>query len=122
VRLKSNPVSIATMPVPADQDYRRKGGQFGPHNVWENRSEGMVTSDYVFAAWQSGGLRIFDIRNAFRPEEVAYFVPPPPALWSDYRTDIKRILHSVDVWVEPDGLMFLTDYNAGLYILQWDGR
>ena len=96
-----------------------KGGQFGPHNLWENRPDGFVTSDYVFATYQSAGLRIFDIRNPFRPEEVAFFVPPPPAGWFDPRGDIKRVLHSVDVWVEPDGLMYLTDYNAGLYILQW---
>jgi hypothetical protein len=121
IRVPENPVSIATVPVPSDQDYVAKGGQFGPHNLWENRSGGLVTSDYVFATYQSAGLRIFDIRNPFRPEEVAYFVPPPPKGWFDPRGDIKRVLHSVDVWVAPDGLMYLTDYNAGLYILQWDG-
>lgn len=120
IRVPENPVSIATVPVPSDQDYVAKGGQFGPHNLWENRPGGLVTSDYVFATYQSAGLRIFDIRNPFRPEEVAYFVPPPPKGWFDPRGDIKRVLHSVDVWVERDGLMYLTDYNAGLYILQWD--
>jgi hypothetical protein len=89
IREPSNPVSIATVPVPSDQDYHAKGGQFGPHNLWD------------------------------RPEEVGHFVPPPPTGWFDPRTDIKRVLHSVDVWVEPDGLMYLTDYNAGLYVLQW---
>jgi hypothetical protein len=120
IRETANPVSIATMPFPADQDYAAKGGACGPHNLWENRPDGFVTSDYVFATYQSAGLRIFDIKDPFRPEEVAYFVPPPPAGWFDPRGDIKRVLHSVDVWVEPDGLMYLTDYNAGLYILQWD--
>lgn len=47
-------------------------------------------------------------------------MPPPLKGWFDPRGDIKRVLHSVDVWVEPDGLMYLTDYNAGLYVLQWD--
>src|SRR5204862_3556320 len=89
IREKSNPVSIATMPVPADQDYMKKGGSFGPHNLWENRIGGLVTSDYVFATYQSAGLRIFDIKNPFRPEEVAYFVPPPPKNWLDHRGDIK---------------------------------
>ncbi|MEX0854020.1 MAG: hypothetical protein WD036_12170 [Bauldia sp.] len=120
VRVKTNPISIATVPVPSDQDYKKKGGQFGPHNLWENRSAGFVTPEYVFATYQSGGLRIFDIRNPNRPEEVAYFVPPPPAGWFDPRTNIKKVLHSVDVWVEPDGLIYLTDYNAGLYVLQWE--
>ena len=37
IREKSNPVSIATMPTPSDQDYIALGGQFGPHNLHENR-------------------------------------------------------------------------------------
>ena len=37
IREKSNPVSIATMPTPSDQDYVKMGGQFGPHNLHENR-------------------------------------------------------------------------------------
>ena len=37
IREPSNPVSIATMPVPDEADYCKKGGNFGPHNLWENR-------------------------------------------------------------------------------------
>ena len=109
------------MPIPSDQDYVAKGGAFGPHNLWENRPDAFVSSEVVFATYQNAGLRIFDIKNPFRPVEIGYFVPPPPTGWFDHRTDIKRVLHSVDVYVQPDGLMYLTDYNAGLYILQWDG-
>jgi hypothetical protein len=120
VRAKENPVSIATMPIPADQDYVAKGGAFGPHNLWENRPDGFVSDTMVFATYQSAGLRVFDIKNPFRPEEVAYFVPPPPTAWMDPRTDLKKVLHSVDVFVQPNGLMALTDYNAGLYVLSMD--
>ena len=37
VREPTNPVSFATMPVPSEVDYCAKGGNFGPHNLWENR-------------------------------------------------------------------------------------
>ena len=30
-------------------------------------------------------------------------------------------LHSADIYVQPDGLMFMTDFNAGLTVMQWDG-
>lgn len=120
IRSPENPVSIATMPIPSDQDYVAKGGQFGPHNLWENRSEGLQSSRYIFATYQNAGLRIFDIDNPFRPEEVAHFVPNPPMDWVDPRTEMKRILHSCDVYVAADGLIYLTDYNAGLYILESD--
>lgn len=119
MRAPENPVTISTMPIPADQDYVAKGGQFGPHNLWENRPDGFVSSQYVFATWQSAGLRVFDLKNPFRPEEIAYFVPPPPDDWVDPRNDIKRVLHSCDVYVQRNGLIYLTDYNAGLYILEW---
>jgi hypothetical protein len=121
IREPSNPVTIATVPIPSEQDYVRKGGHFGPHNLWENRPDAFMSSRYIFATYQSAGLRIFDLANPFRPEEVAYFVPPPPARMVDPRPDMKCVLHSADVYVQPDGLMYMTDFNAGLYIMQWEG-
>ena len=37
VREPSNPVSIATLPTPAEEDFCAKGAKFGPHNLHENR-------------------------------------------------------------------------------------
>ena len=44
-----------------------------------------------------------------------------PRDWVDPRTDMKRVLHSCDVYIQPDGLMYLTDYNAGLYVMEYNG-
>ncbi len=67
-------------------------------------------------------MRIFDIRNPFRPEEIGYFVPPPPARSMDPRPGTsKAILHTCDVYVQPNGLVYITDFNAGLYVLEWNG-
>jgi hypothetical protein len=122
IRALSNPVSFATLPTPSDQDYRAKGGHFGPHNLWENRSEGFQSSRIVFATYQNAGLRAYDIANPFQPQEVGYFVPPPPAQWVDHRPDIKRVIHTCDLYVDANGLVYITDYNAGLYIVQWNGE
>ena len=43
-RVKSNPVSIATFPPPAEADYKAKGGHFGPHNIHENRPGSFVSA------------------------------------------------------------------------------
>ncbi len=67
IREKSNPVSIATMPTPSDQDYVKMGGQFGPHNLHENRPGSFQSSTTIFATWQSAGLRVFDISDAYPP-------------------------------------------------------
>ena len=42
VREPSNPVSIATLPTPAEEDFCAKGAKFGPHNLHENRPGSFV--------------------------------------------------------------------------------
>ncbi len=119
VRAKSNPVSIATMPLPADADYVAAGGTFGPHNLWENRPDALVSDTLIFATFQSGGVRVYDISNPFRPDEVAFFVPPPPRTLVDPRPGIQQITHCADLYVTADGLIYVTDYNGGLYVLEY---
>jgi len=121
IREPSNPVSIATFPVPSDQDYRAKGGQFGPHNFHENRPGSFQSSEIVFETYQSAGLRAFDIRNPFRPEEIGFWVAPQPGRWFEPMRNRKPVLHTADVFVSRDGLAYVTDYDTGLTILQWQG-
>ena len=122
IRTLENPVSIATVPIPSDQDYVRKGGHFGPHNLWENRPDAYRSSDTIFATYQNAGMRVFDIRNQYRPEEIGYFVPTPPERSMDPRpATSKTILHTADIYVEPNGLIYLTDFNGGLTIVEWNG-
>jgi hypothetical protein len=49
----TNPVSFATMPVPSEADYCAKGGNFGPHNLWENRPGAFQSSRFIFATYHS---------------------------------------------------------------------
>ena len=121
IRAPENPVTIATMPIPNEIDYRAKGGQFGPHNLHENRPGSFRSSTTVFATWQSAGLRAFDISDPFRPVESGHWVPPPPPTWFEPMRGRAKVVHSADVFVAADGLTYLTDYDAGLYILQWRG-
>ena len=65
---------------------------------------------------------IYDIRDAFQPKEVGYFVPPPPEKIVDQRPNPAKVIQSCDVFVDSNGLMYLTDTNAGLYILQYEGK
>ncbi|HEX2538989.1 MAG TPA: hypothetical protein VHL13_11960 [Pseudolabrys sp.] len=121
VREPSNPVSIATLPTPAEEDFCAKGAKFGPHNLHENRPGSFQSEDIVFATYHNAGLRVYDVRNAFEPKELAYFVPPPPERIVDQRPNPAKIIQSCDVFVDTNGVMYLTDTNAGLYILQYEG-
>lgn len=116
----ANPISISTLPIPDDADYATKGGQFGPHNIHENRPESFQSEEIVFVTYQNAGLRVYDIRDPFRPKEIAALVPPAPEKIFDVRPDMPRIVDTTDVFVAEDGLIYITDFNAGLYILEMD--
>ena len=51
---------------------------FGPHNIYENRPDGMVSDQTIFSTYQNAGIRVTDISNAYQPSEIAAFVPPKP--------------------------------------------
>jgi hypothetical protein len=115
-------VSIATLPTPAEEDFCAKGARFGPHNLHENRPGSFQSEDVIFATYHNAGLRVYDIRNAFEPKELAYFVPPPPERIVDQRPNPVKVIQSCDVYVDVNGIVYLTDPNAGLTILQYEGR
>ena len=119
-REPSNPVSIATFPTPSEADYAGKGGHFGPHNLHENRPGSYVSSELIFATYQNAGVRVVDIRDPFRPVEVGALVPPPPARVMDTRPNRARVIQSADVFVDAAGLIYCTDYNAGLHVMEFN--
>jgi hypothetical protein len=120
-RQPANPVSIATFPTPSEADYVTKGGHFGPHNLHENRPGSFVSSELIFATYQNAGVRAFDIRDQYRPTEVGALVPPPPARLVDHRPNRAKVIQSADVFVDHKGLIYSTDYNAGLSIMEFGG-
>ena len=121
VREPSNPVSIATFPQPSEADYCAKGGNFGPHNLHENRPGSFQSSRLIFETYYNAGVRVYDIEDPFRPREVAYYVPPNPERMMDPRPNRPRVIQCADCYVDPNGVMYLTDSNAGLHILQFEG-
>jgi hypothetical protein len=121
VREPTNPVTIATFPTPTEEDYCAKGGHFGPHNLHENRPGSFQSSELIFATYQNAGVRVFDIRDQFRPQLTAFYVPPAPEKMYDPRPASAQQIQTCDVFVDRDGLLYVTDYNAGLYILEYKG-
>ena len=120
-RVPANPVSISTFPTPAETDYAAKGGHFAPHNLHENRPGSFVSSELIFTTYQNAGVRVVDIRDQYRPSEVGAWVPPAPARMMDHRPKRDRVIQSADVFVDSGGLIYSTDYNAGLFILEYGG-
>ena len=120
-RNEAQPHVIGTFPQPAEADYKSKGGHFGPHNLHENRPGSFVSSQMIFATYQNAGIRVFDIANALTPFELGAWVPPQPPRLMDHRPNRACVIQSADIFVDSAGLIYLTDYNAGLFILEYGG-
>ncbi|EHS52654.1 hypothetical protein PDO_1414 [Rhizobium sp. PDO1-076] len=121
IRVPENPVSISTFPIPAEADYANKGGHFGPHNLHENRPGSFVSETLIFATWQNAGIRAFDISDPYHPVETGALVPADPVTMTDRRAGRPKVIQSADVFVDIKGLIYATDYNAGLEIIEYGG-
>jgi hypothetical protein len=119
MRVPEKPVTIATLPTPRDRDYCANG-TFGPHNLHENRPGSFRSEETIFATYNNAGVRVFDIRDPFAPKEVAYWVPPAPKKLIDPRPNVALAAKSADVYASTDGLLYVTDWNAGLNVLEYE--
>ena len=82
--------------------------RFGAHQCHER-----MTDSLVYTAWFRGGLRIVDIANPARPDEVGFYIPTPgPG---------EKSVQSNDVFVADNGLIYLMDRLNGLDILEYTG-
>ena len=113
VREEPRPQSISICPPPNPADYGKRPGWYGPHNIFENDTlpTAWFSDKFIFAAMFNAGLRVYDISNPFRPEEVAYYVPPAPEGADSIRIN--------DVYVDEKGLVYAADrVKGGIYILE----
>ena len=113
VREETKPVSISTCPLPPLEQFAQRGGRFGAHNLHENRPGLWISEDVIVGTFFNGGVRAFNLSNPFRPEEVAFFVPPAPA-----NSKFKAIQIN-DVLVDERQIVYAVDrIVGGLYILE----
>ena len=120
VRAPDNPVPISTLPTPQDRDFCGEG-TFGPHNLHENRPGSFQSEEIIFATYNNAGVRVFDIKDAFAPKEVASWVPPAPSRLIDPRPNVALAAKTADVYVTREGLMYVSDWNGGMHVLQYEG-
>ena len=117
VRDEGNPVPIATCPIPPVDEFKGRGGRYGAHNLHENRPVpgSFVSETLIFGTFFNGGVRVFDVSNPFRPEEVAYCVPDAP------RGSKAGAIQINDVFVDERRVVYAVDrLIGGLYVLELD--
>ncbi len=117
-RVETRPVIVASMPTPDGfEELHRVGGRIGAHNIHENEPEPGAAKlvNTVAATWFSAGLRVYDIRDPYRPEEIAAFLPETPPGQRGCRIS--------DVFVDDRSIIYAADRaNGGLYVLEYTGR
>jgi hypothetical protein len=116
-REETKPVPISTCPLPPRDAYASRGGRFGAHNIHENVPvpTSWQSDQIVIGTFFNGGLRAYDISNAYQPKEIAAFVPPAPPLAPTGAIQLN------DVFVDERGIVYTVDRHVGgLYILEMD--
>ncbi len=114
IRREDNPVPLSTLPLPPVEEFGYRGGRYGAHNLHENRPGPSFRSDrLVFGSYFNAGVRVHDVSDPFRPEEVAFFVPEPPS-GSRYPS-----VQINDVYVDENRVVYAVDrFSGGLYVLE----
>jgi hypothetical protein len=103
---EARPTAIATYQVEGlDTDGAPQPPMMGCHQPSE-RFKGTI----IPFAWFAKGLRILDIADPFRPREVGFFEPDPPAGCA--------LASSNDVTMDARGLLYLIDRQRGVDIVE----
>ena len=114
-RCEDNLIPLSTLPMPPWEEYKDRGGRYGAHNIHENDPvpTAFTSDQMVFGAFFNAGIRVYDIANPLRPEEVAYYMPAPPegcpfpsAQMNDVYVDENRVVYALE------------RTTGGLYILE----
>jgi hypothetical protein len=112
-REETNPVIISSFPTPPKEQFLFKGARLGAHNIHENEplSTSWFSDTIIIGTFFSGGVVAYDISDPFRPEEVAYYIPPAP------EGCVSTMIN--DLYVDERGLIYALDrVKGGLYILE----
>jgi hypothetical protein len=111
---KNPPVQIGSFKTPRSLGTDDQGaGDFVIHNNF-------LVDNTVYSSWYSDGVQVWDVSNPRAPERVAYFVPP--ATENPVKPSQRGVLtNTTQVWgvvVDENGLIYASDMNSGLWILE----
>ena len=106
-------------------NFRCQPAPIGPtiHNIHENYPgpDSYRSDDRIYATCGPAGLRIYDISNPFYIEEIGYYVPGTPKTQYNPNGPLYWGVDVEDVWVDNKGLIYMSDWNAGLSIIEFTG-
>jgi hypothetical protein len=127
---EGKPQSIATAEVLASEGrFCDRGGRFGPHATNEEFGPPFYQK-IVFVSYFNAGVRAFDVRDPYNPQNVAFFIPAVTPN-TDYRCGpyqgnpnvCRRVVQTNNVASDDRGYIYIVDRaNTGLHVLQLEGE
>lgn len=103
-----------------------KGGRFGPHSTQENFHPLFYKKLLAIASFNAG-VRMVDIRDPFRPVEVAYYIPESNQNTNFCGTEdgvpvCLPVIQTNNAEVDARGLIYIVDRaGTGMHILELTG-
>jgi len=125
---EEKPFPVSSFQVPEEPgDFCHRGGRFGPHAPHDSFN-GNFLNKIVLLSYFNAGVRAVDIRDPFRPVEVASYIPAPAATSDPYcrkvngATECRKVIQTNNVNVGGRGYIYLLDRRgSGLHILELTG-
>lgn len=125
ITTESKPFSVASFQVPEySGNFCDRGGRFGPHATSESFTP-MYYKKIVFISYFNAGVRAVDVRNPYRPTEVAFYIPAVTAKTDKRCARIggvdtcKTAIQTNNVEVDDRGFIYIVDRaNTGLHVLE----
>ena len=123
ISTETNPIIIATLPLPPQEELASRPGRYGAHNIHENQpgATSFSSEELIFGTYFNAGLRVHDISNPFQPREVAYFIPELAGAnkLDDHYADALPGMNINDVYVDENRLIYAVDrQRGGMYVLE----
>jgi len=125
---EARPINVSTWTVPeASGNFCSRGGRFGTHSSNENMTP-IYYNRILFLAHFNAGVRAVDVRDPYRPREIAHYIPAvtantdPRCVTVNGANRCKTAIQTNNVEVDDRGYIYIVDRaNTGLHILELTG-
>jgi len=125
--IEKQPMVVASY-TPAAGNFCERGGRFGAHSSNESMAP-VFRGKLAFVTFFNAGVRAIDIRNPYRPREVASFIPPiteatdKRCIRGSNPPQCKVAIQTNNVETDDRGYIYIVDRaNTGMHILELTGE
>jgi len=119
----THPTQVSQWEVPVG-NFCDKGGRFGPHQHAEfvNGRPNHHEDRLGWIAYFNAGVRVVDLSNPYRMEELGYYIPKTTERSHPMASDQPTAIQINDVTIDHRGLAYATDrVGTGLFVFEYTG-